>query len=317
MVVILIIGVLIAILIPVATKIKIAGYKTTTLAQINALRSAIEAYQGTYNAYPGPVVDLMMFQTQPGSPPLPTGIAPTGPDSRMTQSENMVLGLLGGLRFNAGTGMAEFNPSDVGNGPRSLNPNAPGQHQAFITDTKNLNKYGFYSDRVDNAGQPAFGASDSSVPEFLDTFTEPLPIIYLRARKGATGVMSDEETLNAMTPASVFQYDVRQYYSYIAKPGSPPTPIVVAGKLQAGDGKGGGNTDRGLHRLGTMDDKWVSAEANSALSYFKHPSLNPAGTANAAGTPRNKDSFILISAGADRIFGTNDDLTSFGTPGPE
>jgi hypothetical protein len=41
-----------------------------------------------------------------------------------------------------------------------------------------------------------------------------------------------------------------------------------------------------------------------AYPYFKHPTL--------LDTPRQKDGYILISAGADRIYGTRDDITSFG-----
>src|SRR5687768_13251052 len=170
MVVILIIGILIAIIIPVATRIRISGQKSTSLAQINALSSAIEAYHGTYNAYPGPLNDLYMFQLTPGTPPLPAGITPTGPGSHITQSENMTLGLLGGLRNNNGN--IEYDARDIGSGPRSLNPSNPGQHSAFFTDTKSLTK-GFFSDRIDNAGSPVPVCSDSSVPEFQDTFAEP------------------------------------------------------------------------------------------------------------------------------------------------
>jgi len=53
----------------------------------------------------------------------------------------------------------------------------------------------------------------------------------------------------------------------------------------------------------------------NALPYFKNPTLNPYGTSNAAGVPRNRDSFILISAGPDRIYGTLDDITTFGNVG--
>jgi prepilin-type N-terminal cleavage/methylation domain-containing protein len=313
MVVILIIGILIAIIIPVAGKIKLAGQKSTSLAQINALRASIEAYHGTYNAYPGPLNDLYMFQLTPGTPPLPTGITPTGPGSKMTQTENMVLGLLGGLRNDNGT--ITYSAQDVGSGPRSLNPGNPGQHSAFFTDTKSLTK-GFFSDSVDNAGSPVPVCRDSSVPEFVDTFTDPLPVIYLRARKGSSGVMTDEQFYNANAAGALYQYDVRQYSAYLSDDSGGP--LTLAGKNQSGRNPAVPN---GLWKLASSDsaargmtDTWDKNYANYAITYFKHPSLNPPGTINEAGTPRSKDSFILISAGADRIFGTTDDLTSFGSP---
>ena len=42
----------------------------------------------------------------------------------------------------------------------------------------------------------------------------------------------------------------------------------------------------------------------NAYPYFRHPTM--------ANTPREKDRYILISAGSDRVYGTSDDITSFG-----
>jgi prepilin-type N-terminal cleavage/methylation domain-containing protein len=184
LVVIMIIGILIGILIPVVTKIKAKGYAAATLAQINAIRGAIEAYQGTYNAYPGPLADHIMYQVPPGMPPLPTGIAPAQGGGQMTMGENLVLGLMGGLRWNGNTNSAEFIAEDVGSGPRSLNPSSPGQHSAFYTSSRELST-GAFSDRVDSAGKPIPSCFDSTVPEFVDRFSDPMPILYLRARRGA------------------------------------------------------------------------------------------------------------------------------------
>src|SRR3954465_3197 len=86
LVVILIIGILVSILIPVVTSIRQKGYAAATLAQINALRGAIEAYQGTYNAYPGPIPDHYMYQVPPGQPPLPLNINGAGGGSQVTMS---------------------------------------------------------------------------------------------------------------------------------------------------------------------------------------------------------------------------------------
>ncbi|HEV8604222.1 MAG TPA: prepilin-type N-terminal cleavage/methylation domain-containing protein [Tepidisphaeraceae bacterium] len=320
LVVILIIGILIGILIPVVTKIKTRGYAAASLAQINGLRGAIEAYQATYNAYPGPLPDHHMYQLPPGAPPLPAGVGPTGPNSQMTMSENMVLGLMGALKDVNGT--ITYDAADLGSGPRSLNPGAPGQHPAFYNNTNELTK-GFFSDKVDNAGVPVPSCFDSSVPEFVDRFSEPLPILYLRARRGAKGVMSDGKFYNAQNPGDLYQYDVRQYYSYIADLSSlPPSDgIVIGGRKQAGNDPSAGTT--GLWQLASSDsaarnltDPWLKNLPNFALTYIKHPTLNPSGTTNEQGTPRSKNSFILISAGPDRIFGTADDLTTFGSVVP-
>src|SRR6267143_2200381 len=132
MVVVLIIGILIGILIPVVGSIRRKAQAASSLAQLNALRGAIEAYQQTYGAYPGPLDDRFMFQGTPGDPSLPQGITPAqGNGSHVTQSENLVLGLLGGLIYSNGVVQVAFDPASQQfdlSGPRSLNPANPGQH---------------------------------------------------------------------------------------------------------------------------------------------------------------------------------------------
>jgi len=323
MVVILIIGILVSILIPVVSSIRKKGYAASTLAQLNAIRGAIEAYQGTYNAYPGPIPDHHMYQLTPGQPPLPAGVLPAQGSSQMTMAENMVLGIMGGLKDINGT--ITFDPNDVGNGPRNLNPGNPGQHSAFYNNSRELSS-GFFSDKVDNAGRPIPSCFDSNVPEFVDRFSQPMPILYLRARRGAKGVMSDMKNYNAMAPADLYQYDVRQYYSYICDPsgGNPSSGIVVGGRKQEYRGMGfwqiassDPRSGIGDPAMGGSGDPLVNAKdaVNFAIAYFRDPSLNtPANNvSNETGTPRSKDSFILISAGPDRLFGTADDLTTFGS----
>ena len=53
--------------------------------------------------------------------------------------------------------------------------------------------------------------------------------------------------------------------------------------------------------------------ASFAEPYFTNPSLPKIG---GLGQPRAKDTFILISPGADRIYGSPDDITSFGSVVP-
>jgi len=304
-----------------------------TLAQLNALRGAIEAYQGTYGAYPGPIPDHLMYQLPPGQAPLPANIAPSplGGSSQMTQMENLVLGLMGSLKMVSGSDVPVFDPNDVGSGPRSLSPGSPGQHPAFYTNTKELSK-GFFSDKSNNSPS----CYDSSVPEFVDRFNEPMPILYLRARRGSKGVMSDMKNYNAQNPSELYQYDVRQYYSYISDPsgGVPSAGIVLGGKKQeyrvngqlAGafwqitSDNSNPRTGIGDPAMGGSGDPLINKKdgVNWAIAYLRHPSLNtPANNVtNETGTPRSKDSFILISAGPDRLFGTADDLTTFGSVAP-
>jgi hypothetical protein len=261
-----------------------------------------------------------MYQLAPGQPPLPANVSGT----QMTGSENMVLGVMGGLRDDSGT--ITYHPEDVGNGPRSLSPGAPGQHSPFYTNSKELS-IGQFSDKPGNAPS----CFDSSVPEFVDRFNEPMPILYLRARRGAKGVMTDVQNYNAMNPSDLYQYDIRQYYAYICDPsgGNPNGGIVIGGRKQQNPNGSGffkltsGSDPRGGigdPKAGGSGDPLVNGKdkINPAIAYFRDPassSANPNVT-NETGTPRSKDSFILISAGPDRLFGTADDLCTFGSVVP-
>jgi hypothetical protein len=66
----------------------------------------------------------------------------------------------------------------------------------------------------------------------------------------------------------------------------------------------------------------VNAGWANAAQYFMNASVQPGNTSapgpseNATGSPRGKDGFILISAGKDRTYGTEDDITSFGSVEP-
>jgi hypothetical protein len=245
----------------------------------------------------------------------------------MTMSENLVLGLMGGLQDVNGT--ITFNSNDVGSGPRSLNMGSPGQHSPFYTNSKELTR-DFFMD----IGRNTPSCFDSSVPEFVDRFNEPMPILYLRARRGANGVMSDMKNYNALAQNQLYQYDVRQYYSYVADLSTvPPTSgVVVGGRMQEYKVNGqlagafwqlcsdSANPRNGIGdpMSGGSGDPLVDGKdkVNFALAYFRNPSLSTGAVTNETGSPRNKDSFILISAGPDRLFGTSDDLTTFGNVVP-
>jgi len=328
LVVIGIIILLIGILLPVVKGVKTSAYNAAAAQQIARLTSAIEAYSQEFGAYPGP---LSNDQVITGAP-LPTAKSSGGGGgggaalTRVTMSENLVLGLIGGLEPGT-TPVGVYNEDRVRNrmGAMSLNPAAPKGYKVFfeasagelslesglqVPSTKN-----FRSDQ----GGPA--AADSQIPEILDTFPDRLPVLYLRARKGAPGVIS-----NNNQPAK-YQYDLRQIDSYTAPratTGTPPFGI-------------GGTGPHGLAQLGNpvrMKDlkppeaPWTGnplasqpdtgtntgAPAYGAISYFMSSQLNTTGTpANATATPRQKDTYILISAGKDRVYGTRDDITNFGS----
>ena len=247
LVVIGIIAVLLGILFPVVSKLRKSAYGASTGQTINTLTAAINAYQAVFQAYPGP----FDFSRPAGtrytigtSPAFTSGGTPIQP----TSSESLVLGLSGGVNVVIGTGGSittfEYVSSKVGNGPVSLNGQRPRQYQVFVDAGSKLTDP---SDVADTA-------TDTIVPEFVDSFPEPKPILYVRANRGASGTAAQYD-------ASLFGYGLT----------------------------------------------FPTAEFTAA-QYYGDPSFNNL-------EPRQKDQFILISAGADGKYGTKDDITNFGSPG--
>jgi hypothetical protein len=238
-----------------------------------------------------------------------------------------VLGLIGGLEPSGTSAVGVYNEDRIRNrmGAMSLNPAAPKGYKVFFEASaqelsldslvQNGSAKNFRSDQ----GGPA--ATDSQIPEILDPFPDRLPVLYLRARKGAPGAVSDNNVPGR------YQYDLRQISSYTAPRASTGTPPFGIG----------GTGPHGLATLGTpirMKDlkppeaPWTGnplanqpdtatntgAPAYSGYSYFMNSQLNGSGPLTPATLiPRQKETYILISAGKDRVYGTRDDITNFGS----
>ena len=308
-----IIVLLVSILLPVVSSVRTKGHVADTQAMLARIATGIESYYADFKAYPGPLHNGQIFAGG-GTPPAPaiTLLNPPPPPpgrpalsfvpEKVTQSENLVLGLLGGLKMNAtGSGLT-FDFQALGSGPMSLNPRAPKKYRSYM-DKVSLSE----GDYRDESGD----ADDSALPEFVDRFPSPMPILYMRANVGASGIVSDKLPI-----ATQQQYDLKQIQAYTL---DEPGRTIGEGREAPSDedlrprpGANAPITDRIKHGLrqvrptATIIDPPPSTP--SGLQYFypydlygfmRHPSM--------ANTPRQKDSYILISAGADRIYGTRDD----------
>ena len=112
-----IIALLLGILVPVVGRIRIAGYVTSTQSQLSAIQGAIEQYKQTFDAYPGPLPDS---ELAPNGPPTSTGNVINN-IGKTTSSENLVLGLLGGISTTRGASVTlSYTPAVLGQGPQSL-----------------------------------------------------------------------------------------------------------------------------------------------------------------------------------------------------
>ena len=121
--------------------------------------------------------------------------------------------------------------------------------------------------------------TDTALPEFVDRFPDALPILYVRARLGAAGTVTDGTT--TYPAASIPAYDMRQLYPYNF-PKLPATPSANP----------------------PFNPPKPPNFALYAAEYF--------GTYADPRIPKQKDGYLLISAGIDRLYGTTDDVTSAG-----
>ena len=311
-----IITVLIGILVPVVARVRITAQEASTKNFLNQLEAACEAYQLNFSAYPGPLANDQLGP-MPSGAALPVVNASSGNYdttalSNVTGSENLVLGVLGGLKYSStANGAIQYDPSFVGTGPNSLNSRNPKRYQAYVDGSKYL------SWRTDNnmkTGRFSDGtmANDSIIPEFVDQFTDPLPILYLRARVGADGNPAGNGVVKSPTDNPVVtlnitgnadpQYDLNQIIGYTE-------PDIGIGRTRP---PGAADLKQGLSKdpdpTATLDP---TQQPYNAYPYF----LNPQSTATQP-TARQKDGYILISAGRDRIYGTADDITNFGKVAP-
>jgi prepilin-type N-terminal cleavage/methylation domain-containing protein len=325
LVVVSIIVILIGILVPVIGKVRQQAMATDTNARIQSLATAIQAYYGDFHAYPGPVPNAQLrVAGDDSSNPKGCGIVAGLNDvGKMSMAENLYLGLLGGIdQVAPATTPAtfRFDATKAGTGPHALG-GLPKKYPAY-TDNTGITKDAAGTGKfVDDDGN---AADDTEIPEFLDQFTAPMPLLYLRAKVQAPGVASENNHTGGSAPDGganpVQQYDLAQVRSYTT------TMIGVGRSVAATAYKNHPAQNTQPHGLSTCDPTACIGAAPTTPAGLKEvypydlyaAVLDPtiqrqtATAAAPANTPRQKDGFILISAGIDRVYGTEDDITNFG-----
>lgn len=327
LVVIGIIAILIGILIPVVSRVRANAYVADSKNWISQLSGAVERYHTDFHAYPGPIPynQIANSSTPPFmviggtnknlSPATVTGYDTTSwTANKVTMAENLVLALLGGL-VNDGTNFL-YNPSQVGLGPSNLNPANPKRYPPYL-DATNLSWHDTAAGKSGQFTDDAGTADDTIIPEFVDRFPNPMPILYLRSKLGVdpiiTGlnatnnsVISNDPTMSA-TPPRAGAYDLSQIIGYTG------SSIGVGKEVKSSEYKG--TLTYPKHGLSTVDPtrSMDKSNANYQYPYDAFPYFQSPTTAN---VPRQKDGYILISPGRDRTYGTNDDICSFGDVNP-
>jgi prepilin-type N-terminal cleavage/methylation domain-containing protein len=378
LVVIGLIAILVAVTLTIIPKVKRAVYGAQTQSQLAALATAIQAYYNDYRAYPGPLANNQLYakydnssgpyilantggssltpvQLTAGEPFTGNAIGYNPPSGsyltgRVTGSQNLVLGLLGGLEVQAnGSGVVSqfvYNPLDLlatdgvtpnPRGPASLNPASPKRQSAYIQvkagDISVPTESAFNGNGTSFIDEGGRFADDTMIPVFLDKFNPPMPILYYRTNVGGTAIAALRSTSsagayvddsnNVLTDPNtnanlVPQYDLTQNLPYAQS---------QIGLVKSSASAQGGIATHGLQGVGTSPALTDPIDTNvngtfvpynngkNGLAYFKDPSLNTANSSNTngQGIARQKDGFVLISAGPDRQYGTRDDLIY---PGP-
>jgi prepilin-type N-terminal cleavage/methylation domain-containing protein len=293
LIVIGIILILISILVPTANQVRVAAQSANTRQMIARIEAGIQSYYSDFQAYPGPFTNAELKPFGTGNHVIGT-ITITGLTGRVTSSENLYLGLSGGLSFNGTAFSYSETLARNQNGPANLNAANLKRYNAYMSaDPTTETTLGVSNEALPGPGAghwtPATGdlVGDTVVPEFLDKYSRPAPILYLRATRGAVGFLNDTATFN-----SGVQYNIRALtHTYAGSQRYSSSKAITTAWDNAW-------VDDDFKGSGTLSDGHEAYFGNSAASA-------------SADVPAKKDEFLLISAGPDGVYGTRDDITNF------
>lgn len=303
-----IIIVLIGILLPVIASVRRASYATSSQSAIMNLNAACEQYRQDFNAYPGIFANSCfaggsatasaIFTPPATVTGLPTGTA----TSTFTMTENMIVSLLGGVEPAATVGgTATYKYDQVGMGslshvqvlsarrryPPYMDAVPGGNLQAYTTGT-------VWSATAMTVGVDGYDSNDlSTIPEPIDKFPDPLPILYLRANTAAAAA-----SIGGLD--NTYHWNSTHLYAYIRLNAKDSTRYFPG---SSEDINNNGNTDGSEDLNGNNAVGSASEKDYTIATYFTAPGTS---------LPRQKGAFMLIGAGPDRRYGTRDDQTNFG-----
>ncbi len=321
LVVIGIIALLVGILVPVAATIRTRAMGADTKALIRAMSDAADAYYTDFEAYPGILPDSAL-----GPPPVPNPIAfdidassgtyaGNGGDllagnatGGITGAENFVLSMMGGLRYNGPD--IVFDPTRVGSGAVDLAPGGQGQRFGpYLDIARSRLSFGGDGDITGRFSDDNGVARDSEIPEVVDAYNNPLPILYMRVNKRT----NNSSAVSDLTGRPSFLLgQVTGYTGPISGAPGPTGVYLGVGRDEVNNFHSINGQFHGLQAGGDGTDTNGFNAASPDGPYDGNFYLTRGGSGQLADVV--KDSFVLISAGPDRVYGTRDDITNFGTP---
>ncbi len=330
LVVISIIAILMAILLPALSKILSEAHGTATQEEMSAISSACLSYEATFNAYPGPFSEADISQQ----------FVKDSSGNVITGTQNMLIGLMGTLydtKPNNGAGSPTL-PS----GADYVQINNSGADSATLPIVYVSNPLGsgpidygnggvqkaafFNPQSADLLPEPPSLATTSPVvapggvamapawlPTLYDAYPDGLPILYYRKNPGMPGATGAPVWLSAGnkggaagTGAAYYLGDNLVYTD--SGSGVTMAPLAALANL---DNKTGTtyNQDNGTEVQScyysgatspfTPETAFANTVDNQSLI-----STYTIANANAVGNPVQGD-FVMISAGADHIYGFN------------
>jgi prepilin-type N-terminal cleavage/methylation domain-containing protein len=324
---------LMAILLPVVGQVQVRAQGASTQSQMARIMAACQEYYHDFNAYPGPIANVYLSGGAGTPDPLfspPVGAASDGSAANgpsVTSSENLVLGLFGFLSppttaqpkvmWTDTTYNAPFPPvNPPAHDVLSLNPLRP---VAF-------HYMDYVADELSTG--PASGLeytasmgtnTDTMGPEFVDRYSKHLPILYMRANAGNPGTASAGVTYYTGSVDVGYQYNCKELKDYISfvrySDGTPPQVCAFTAAAFPGDAAPAVDVFQVLTTayndvatstspiLADSEATPVLKAGTTSQATFSDYLANP----NVANSVRGKDTFILISAGADHTYGTTDD----------
>ncbi len=287
LVVISIIAILMAILLPALSSAINSGYSAATEAELGAIRASCLSYYSAFNAYPGPFSESDISK----------GYVTIG-GNKITGTQNLVLGLMGtvyptgqtpptGVTTLAYTG----STSGVSGGYVDLTPGSG----PIDYSNNGVQKSAYYNPSASSGDLQTFptltpaGATFNTLPTLFDDFPAGVPILYFRKVPGMPGTTGVPVGTDSGT-AAAFYLNCNSTYTQ---------QNIISTKNNS-------QTSEQYSSFNPTATNGSSTIANNALANDV-VNINdlPAGTAvNAVGNPV-VGGFVLISAGADHIYGQN------------
>jgi prepilin-type N-terminal cleavage/methylation domain-containing protein len=304
LVVIGIIAVLLAILLPVISKVRTSATTANVTNQMHRISAAIGNYFNDFQAYPGALANKEFTPAGNLSAKLGNTSGSFANFANYTQSEDLVMALRGGFRLDSSNKL-DLKPTEVGLGPMSFNTVAvaarknayiesipsefPPEPRDKTTQIPIFKQISMWKDELPGLGYVV----DSEAPEFMDSYSSPRPILYLRANaSAAAGNAVYNSKITPFDPSCSYDLAVIQPYLQKTVPNDDFHDPTDSTHDASKTGFTGANLDPSKKTsTGTPQRAWI-------VDYFS----------SASGSAKNAGSYLLLDAGPDRVFGTDDDI---------